>query len=62
MLRMVDRRVRRERPLLRGSVILGKNGIERIIELDLNDGEKALLATSESAVRDVKHVLDGLSL
>ena len=43
-------------------VILGKNGIERIIELDLNDGEKALLATSESAVRDVKHVLDGLSL
>ena len=43
-------------------VILGKNGIERIIELDLNDSEKALLATSESAVRDVKHVLDGLSL
>ena len=43
-------------------VILGKNGIERIIELDLNDGEKALLATSESAVRDVKHVLHGLSL
>ena len=27
-------------------VILGKNGIERIIELDLNDDEKALLATS----------------
>ena len=43
-------------------VILGKNGIERIIELDLNGDEKALLATSESAVRDVKHVLDGLSL
>ena len=43
-------------------VILGKNGIERIIELDLNDDEKVLLATSESAVRDVKHVLDGLSL
>ena len=43
-------------------VILGKNGIERIIELDLNDDEKALLATSESAVRDVKPVLDGLSL
>ena len=43
-------------------VILGKNGIERIIELDINDDEKALLATSESAVRDVKHVLDGLSL
>ena len=29
-------------------VILGKNGIERIIELDLNDDEKALLATSEA--------------
>ena len=43
-------------------VILGKNGIERIIELDLNEDEKALLVTSESAVRDVKHVLDGLSL
>ena len=43
-------------------VILGKNGIERIIELDLNDDEKALLATSETAVRDVKLVLDGLSL
>ena len=43
-------------------VILGKNGIERIIELDLNDDEKALLSTSETAVRDVKHVLDGLSL
>ena len=43
-------------------VILGKNGIERIIELDLNEDEKALLATSEKAVRDVKHVLDGLSL
>ena len=43
-------------------VILGKNGIERIIELDLNEDEKALLATSETAVRDVKYVLDGLSL
>ena len=43
-------------------VILGKNGIERIIELDLNDDEKALLRESEAAVRDVKNVLDGLSL
>ena len=43
-------------------VILGKNGIERIIELDLNDEEKALLAQSETAVREVKAVLDGLSL
>ena len=43
-------------------VILGKNGIERIIELDLNDDEKSLLRESEAAVRDVKNVLDGLNL
>ncbi len=43
-------------------VILGKNGIERIIELDLNDAEKALLADSEKAVRSVKEVLDGMDI
>ena len=43
-------------------VILGKSGIEKIIELDLNDDEKELLRTSEAAVRDVKGVLDRLSL
>ena len=43
-------------------VILGKNGIEKIIELDLNDDEKELLRTSEAAVRDVKGVLDRLGL
>jgi malate dehydrogenase len=43
-------------------VILGKNGIERILELDLNEDEKQLLRESEAAVRDVKNVLDGLSL
>ena len=43
-------------------VILGNNGIEKIIELDLNDDEKELLRTSEAAVRDVKGVLDRLSL
>jgi malate dehydrogenase len=43
-------------------VILGKNGIEKIIELDLNDDEKEMLRTSEAAVRDVKGVLDRLSL
>jgi malate dehydrogenase len=32
-------------------VILGKNGIERIIELDLTDDEKQQLATSAAAVR-----------
>jgi len=43
-------------------VKLGKNGIEQIIELDLNDDEKALLAASEKAVREVKDVLDGMNL
>lgn len=39
-------------------VILGKNGIERIIELDLNPGEKALMEASRKAVREVMDVLD----
>jgi malate dehydrogenase len=41
-------------------VILGKNGIERIIELDLNSGEKALMEASRKAVREVMDVLDKL--
>ncbi|MCR9251981.1 MAG: malate dehydrogenase [bacterium] len=43
-------------------VILGKNGIEKVIELDLNDDEKALLETSRSHVSDVMTVLDGMSI
>jgi malate dehydrogenase len=39
-------------------VILGKNGIEKVIELDLNDEEKALLESSRKAVREVMDVLD----
>jgi malate dehydrogenase len=39
-------------------VILGKNGVERIIELDLNAGEKALMEASRKAVREVMDVLD----
>ncbi len=39
-------------------VILGKNGIEKIIELDLNDDEKALLETSRGHVKEVMDVLD----
>ena len=38
-------------------VILGKNGIERIIELDLNKDEKALMESSRKAVREVMDVL-----
>lgn len=40
--------------------ILGKSGIEKIIELDLNKDEKALLEASRKAVREVMDVLDGL--
>ena len=41
-------------------VILGKNGVEKIIELDLNSEEKALLETSRVHVKEVMDVLDKL--
>ncbi|RAW01038.1 malate dehydrogenase [Pseudochryseolinea flava] len=41
-------------------VILGKNGVERIIELDLNAEEKALMESSRKAVREVMDVLEKL--
>lgn len=41
-------------------VVLGKNGIERIIELDLKPQESALMETSRKAVREVMDVLDKL--
>ncbi|MFT5859572.1 MAG: malate dehydrogenase [Flavobacteriaceae bacterium] len=43
-------------------VILGKGGIEKIIELDLNEGEKAMLAESAEAVRNVMSVLDNMNV
>jgi malate dehydrogenase len=42
-------------------VVLGKNGIERIIELDLNAEEKALLEESAVAVKGVMEVLDNMN-
>lgn len=42
-------------------VILGKNGIERIIELDLNADERALLEDSAKAVKSVMDVLDNMN-
>jgi malate dehydrogenase len=42
-------------------VVLGKNGIEKIIELQLNDDEKALLAESAEAVKGVMDVLDNMN-
>ncbi len=42
-------------------VILGKNGIEKIIELDLNKDEMELLKSSEKHVKEVMDVLDRLN-
>ncbi len=42
-------------------VVLGKNGIEKIIELDLNAEEKALLDESAKAVKDVMDVFDNMN-
>ncbi|QHL87217.1 malate dehydrogenase [Nibribacter ruber] len=41
-------------------VILGKNGVEKVIELQLNEEEMALLKASEKAVREVMDVLDNM--
>lgn len=42
-------------------VVLGKGGIEKIIELDLNKEEKALLDESAMAVKSVMDVLDKMN-
>jgi len=42
-------------------VILGKNGIEKVIELELNEEEMASLSQSATAVREVKAILDGMN-
>jgi malate dehydrogenase len=39
-------------------VVLGKNGIEKVIELDLDKDEKALMESSRKAVREVMDVLE----
>jgi malate dehydrogenase len=43
-------------------VVLGKDGIERIIELDLNNEEKEMLDESAEAVRNVMTVLDNMNV
>jgi len=43
-------------------VVLGKNGIEKIIELQLNADERALLEDSAKAVKDVMNVLDNMNV
>jgi len=43
-------------------VILGKNGIEKIIEIDLNADEKKMLHDSAEHVRETMKVLDAMEL
>ncbi|NPA44567.1 MAG: malate dehydrogenase [Chlorobi bacterium] len=43
-------------------VILGKNGIEKIIELDLNEQESKDLKTSADAVKSVMDVFNGMNI
>ena len=43
-------------------VVLGKNGIERIIELKLNAEEKKMLTESAKAVKEVMSVLDNMKV
>lgn len=43
-------------------VVLGKNGIERIIELKLNNEEMDLVNQSAKAVKEVMDVLDGMNV
>jgi malate dehydrogenase len=43
-------------------VVLGKNGVERIIEVDLNEDEKELLYNSANAVKGIMDVLDGMNI
>lgn len=42
-------------------VVLGKNGIERVVELALNEQEMAMMKVSEGHVREVMNVLDELN-
>lgn len=41
-------------------VVLGKNGVEKVLELDLNAEEKAMLETSRVHVKEVMEVLEKL--
>jgi malate dehydrogenase len=43
-------------------VVLGKNGVEKIIEVKLSDEEKNNLVVSSNAVKDVMKVLDDMKL
>lgn len=42
-------------------VVLGKNGVEKIVELQLNKEEMQMMRTSEGHVKEVMNVLDALN-
>ena len=42
--------------------VIGKNGVEAIVDYKLNDDEKALFAKSAEAVRKTNSVLNGLNV
>ena len=43
-------------------VVLGRDGIEKIIEINLNDDEMALLNASSGHVKEVMKALDDMNL
>jgi len=43
-------------------VKLGKNGVEEVVEIKLNDGEKKLLSESAQSVKSVMDALDGMNI
>jgi malate dehydrogenase len=43
-------------------VKLGKNGIEQVIEVELNESEKEMLHNSANAVKGVMDILDGMNI
>ena len=43
-------------------VVLGKNGVERVIEVNLNESEKELLYNSANAVKGIMDILDGMNI
>jgi malate dehydrogenase len=43
-------------------VKLGKNGVEKVIEINLTEAEQALLNESAKAVKDIMDVVDGMNI
>jgi malate dehydrogenase len=43
-------------------VKLGKNGVEKIVEVNLTADEQALLVESAAAVKEIMDVVDGMNI